>query len=288
MKMSVRRLVKSVLFLAAGCLAAGNALAHIKNEASQFPDIEFSDARFDIVVLVGAGIIPETPVFEPDRPLSRHDLAAWAALARGLGSGGETPDVDALADAALEQGVIESLEGAATYADLNALFLDGQVSVEEPNRTPTRGEAASFIADRLQTEAGRRLLQSLGLQSGATGVVTAVRSESGDHGVSYVVTVGDTLLPMFRHGRVANGPVDLLQWEDREIRRSFVRATGDEDMWIYLEAEPRQTTAATGAPSGTQGEMQETSPVERTLMYWLIAAVVVLGLALFLRRRHSH
>ncbi len=34
------------------------AVAHIKNEASQFPDIEFSYARFDIVLLVGAGIIP--------------------------------------------------------------------------------------------------------------------------------------------------------------------------------------------------------------------------------------
>ena len=39
------------------CCVAGSALAHIKNEASQFPDIEFSESRFDIVVLVGAGII---------------------------------------------------------------------------------------------------------------------------------------------------------------------------------------------------------------------------------------
>lgn len=288
MKTCMRRMVKTILVLAAGCLAAGGALAHIKNEASQFPDIEFSDARFDIVVLVGAGIIPETPVFEPDRALSRRDLAAWVALTRGLGEGGETPQVDALAAAALEQGAVDSLEGAASYADLNALFFDGGLSVAEPGRTPTRGEAASFIAGQLDTAAGRRLLETLGLRAGATGVVTSVRSEPSDHGVSYVVTVGDTPLPMYLHGRVANGPVDLLQWENLEVRRSFVRAAGDHDMWIYLEAKPRETTAAAAAAPGAQEAAPAPPPVERTLMYWLIAAVVVLGLALFMRRRRSH
>ena len=58
-----------------------NISAHIKNEGSQFPDIEFSDSQFEIVLLVGAGILPETPVFEPDLALTRTDLAAWAALA---------------------------------------------------------------------------------------------------------------------------------------------------------------------------------------------------------------
>jgi len=97
-----------ILVLAAivASLTVGNAAAHIKNEASQFPDIEFSDARFDIVLLVGAGIIPETPVFEPDTPFSRGDLASWAALAENLGAGGETPDTEKLAAAALERGLI--------------------------------------------------------------------------------------------------------------------------------------------------------------------------------------
>ena len=66
------------------CWVSGHALAHIKNEASQFPDIEFSGSRFDIVVLVGVGIIPETPVFEPDLPMSKRELAVWAALAAAI------------------------------------------------------------------------------------------------------------------------------------------------------------------------------------------------------------
>ncbi len=279
---------RAMLAAAAGCLAAGGALAHIKNEASQFPDIEFSAARYDIVVLVGAGIIPQTPVFEPDSPLSRHDLAAWVALARGLGTGGETPDVDALAAAALEHGAVESLDGNATYSELNALFFDGSLSVDEPGRTPTRGEAASFIADQLPTEAGHALLESLDLQIGATGAVTSVRTEGGEgHGAAYVITVGGTDLPMYAHGRVANGPVDLLQWNGREVRRSFVREGDHGPMWIYLEAEPREETAAPAMAATPQTESGP-PPVDRKLMYWLVAGVVVLGLALFVRRRRSH
>ncbi|HET6629656.1 MAG TPA: hypothetical protein VFG91_07765 [Woeseiaceae bacterium] len=284
----LRRIPKSIVVAAAGCLAAGGALAHIKNEASQFPDIEFSDARYDIVVLVGAGIIPQTPVFEPDSPLSRHDLAAWVALARGLGSGGETPDMDALADAALEHGAVESLDGLTTYAELNALFFGGRLTLEESDQTPSRGEAASFIAEHLDTEAGRALLASLDLRTGATGTVTAVRSERGEEHGAYVIAVGDTALPMYLHGRVANGPVDLLQWKDRKIRRSFVRDTEHGPMWIYLEAEPRVETAAMPAIAGTPQAADGPPPVNRKLMYWLVAAVVVLGLALFLRRRRTH
>ena len=93
---------RGALALLGCCLFISTAFAHIKNEASQFPDIEFSEARFDIVVLVGAGIVPETPVFEPDKPLSKRELATWVVLAAGLGSGGETPDPQALAAAALD------------------------------------------------------------------------------------------------------------------------------------------------------------------------------------------
>ena len=49
--------LRGAIVLTVCCLISGNVLAHIKNEASQFPDIEFSESRFDIVVLVGAGII---------------------------------------------------------------------------------------------------------------------------------------------------------------------------------------------------------------------------------------
>ena len=212
-------------------------LAHTTNEASQFPDIEFSESRFDIVVLVGAGIIPETPVFEPDLPMSRKELAVWAALYNNLGPGGETPDTDALAKSALAAGLVESFDGLATYADINSLFFDGLLTPASPEATPTKGEAASYIASMLSLPPGESLLAKRGLQVGPVGEVVSVESRTNpDGGSSYYITIGGLTLPMYAHGRVANGPTDLLLWQDRSVRRSFIRKQGDFKLWEYFEA----------------------------------------------------
>lgn len=262
------------------------SFAHIKNEATQFPDIEFSDARFDIVVLVGAGIVPETPVFEPDKPLTMRELATWGALAEGLARGGETPDVEAIANLAIEAGVVSDLEGDATLGDVNDMFFRGELELPDPARTPTKAEAASLIAAQLDTDVGRALLDKRRLIAGAVGDVVAVGTEKGHHGNVYVVTVGDTTLPLDEHGRVANGPTDLLQWEGRRVRRSFVRGSGDRARWLYLEAEPREAAKpVVEAKPEVIAPVPEPPPEQRHTMYWLIAAVAILGVLLFFRRR---
>lgn len=286
---------RKVATTAALLLLTANVLAHIKNEATQFPDIEFSDSRFDIVVLVGAGIIPETPVFEPDKNLSNADFAAWAALAEGLLRGGETPDVEALATAALDNGIVESLDGDATLGQLNRVFFSGQLDVDDPLRTPSKAEAATFVANALNTEAGRPLLAKRGLSSGATGEVTSVVITEGHHGNAYVMTVGGTARAMDEHGRVANGPTDLLQWQGRVIRRSFERGIGDKAKWLYLEAEPRQLATA-GTSEAAPPVIGETPAINtepaapesnRKLLYLLLGAALILALVLFFNRRKS-
>ena len=282
---------KKVALVALALFASSAALAHIKNEATQFPDIEFSDARFDIVVLVGAGIVPETPVFEPDKALSKHELATWLALAEGLLPGGETPDVDALAAAAVEQGLVDSLDGDATLADVNQLFFAGQLDMEDPGRPPTKAEAASLIATALNGEAGAALLEKRGLTIGASGAVTRIEITEGHHGDAYVLTIGGETLAMDAHGRVANGPTDLLQWEGRSVRRSFVKGSGHHANWLYLEAEPREVAAPdevmATAPDAITAPVVTRPPADRSLLYWLVAAVVILGVLLFFRRRHA-
>lgn len=277
-------------------LFAISAFGHIKNEASQFPDIEYSEARFDIVMLVGAGIIPETPVFEPDKPMSRRELATWVALSQGLKPGGETPDTAALADAARDAGLVDALEGDASLGDLDRLFFGGETRVENPELIPTKAEAASFIAAHLDSAAGLALLESRGLEPGATGSIAAVETREGHHGNVYVITVGETAHPMDAHGRVANGPTDLLQWEGRLVRRSFVRRGGDSPVWTYLEAQPPAAAAPAEAPvpgtadvAGTPAAEPErdagAQPVDRQLLLVLVAGVIVLGFVLFFRRR---
>ena len=283
-----------IALVVAGLLACANALGHIKNEATQFPDIEFSAARFDIVVLVGAGIIPETPVFEPDKALSNEELASWVALAQGLGRGGENPDTAALAAAALERGIVNSLAGDASVADLNRLFFDGNLGIEAGERTPTKAEAASFIATALGSEVGKALLERRNLAAGVSGDVTEVALEQGHHGNVYVLTIGGIKLQMDEHGRVANGPTDLLQWEGRSVRRSFIRGSGDHAQWMYLEAEPRRAAPADAAPAATGtvtselvAAAVEEPAADRSVFYWLVAVAVILGAVLFFQRRRS-
>ncbi len=303
MRTNARNVMRRAAVMLGAALISMPTVAHIKNEASQFPDIEFSDARFDIVMLVGAGVIPETPVFEPDKPLSRRELATWAALARGLRPGGETPDTDELADAALAAGIVDSLDGEATIDDLDALFFDGTGDVTDPDSTPTKAEAAAFIASHLDSASGLELLQSRNLEPGATGAVAPVETKKGHHGSVYVITVGDTTLPMDAHGRVANGPTDLLQWEGRTVRRSFVRSRGATSVWMYLEAQPIGGESVEPAPGAAEHSDaaatvvmngEEAGPVTLppdddadvpVKLLGLVIAVLVLGFMLFYRRR---
>ena len=268
------------------CLVSGHALAHIKNEANQFPDIEFSESRFDIVVLVGVGIIPETPVFEPDMPMSKRELAVWAALAAELGAGGETPDSAALADSALDHGLVDTLDGDATIEDLNQAIFAGALSVEHGGNVPSKAEAATIIAEQLHMETGLVLLNRKGLRVGNTGVVSAVTAGDSHHGAAtYTITIDGTSLPMYSHGRVANGPVDLLQWQGRTVARSFVRGEGHSAMWTYLESEQLKEVVAADPTQAMVDTPGEPPPADHRLRYGLTAAVVVLGFVLFFRRR---
>lgn len=267
-------------------VVSGSASAHIKNEASQFPDIEYSDSRFDIVLLVGAGVIPETPVFEPDKALSRQELASWVALARGLAPGGETPDTAALAAAAIDAGVLANLDGNATWGELRSSFFGDEMPVEDADAIPTKGEAASFIASHLDSETGRELLQQRGIAAGAVGTVTAIETREGHHGNTYILTIGGASIAMDAHGRVANGPTDLLQWEGRNVRRSFVRTHDDFSNWIYLEAAPDEPVLQESPPeSVVEPTIAEPPAEQRQLLWWLLAGVFMLGLILFFRRR---
>lgn len=280
--------LRNTLVSLACCLVVGIAEAHIKNEASQFPDIEFSASRFDIVFLVGVGIIPETPVFEPDKPLSKRELAVWAVLAANLGSSGETPDTSALADIALEHELLDSLDGDATVAYLNRAIFGGSHTVADADNVPTKAEAATFIAQQLYLDTGTDLLQRKGLRAGATGVVTKVEAGDSHHGAAtYMITIEGTSLAMFSHGRVANGPVDLLQWQGRTVGRSFVRGEGHDAMWTYLEAERLQEVVSDEIKSLRVETPTQPPPADRRLLYGLTTAVLLLGLVLFFRRRRQ-
>jgi hypothetical protein len=126
--------------------------------------------------------------------------------------------------------------------------------------------------------------------------VTAVTTKQGHHGNVYVVTVGDVTHALDEHGRVANGPTDLLQWEGRTIRRAFVRGSDEKAVWTYLEAAPREPAvvapvatpgSATAAAPGDSSGDDVAAPPDRRLLLGLVLAVVLLGVVLFAQRRRS-
>ena len=80
---------------------------------------------------------------------------------------------------------------------------------------------------------------------GLGGAVTEVAIEEGHHGNAYVMTVGGTKLQMDEHGRVANGPIDLLQWEGRS-RSAIVSFAAVATMrsGFISKPQPRELAAA--------------------------------------------
>ena len=152
------------------------------------------------------------------------------------------------------------------------------------------GDVQEVIATALGSEVGQGLLERRGLGTGVGGDVTDVAIEEGHHGNAYVLTIGGTKLQMDEHGRVANGPTDLLQWEGRRVRRSFVRGSGDHAQWIYLEAEPRQAAPVVAAPAANgevTSEPVDKPATDRSMLYWLVAVALVLGAGLFFQSRRS-
>jgi hypothetical protein len=246
----MKRLIKSSLLRSVAvamllALSLVSVNAHILTETSQFPDIKTSDARFDIIVLVAAGIVPETSEFGPDKNLTRTDLAAWGAQAASLLGKVDKPDVNALARAALEQGMVKSLDGDATYTDINALFFNSKDQPAQPDAVPTRAQAATYLAKGLTAPVPASLLEKSGLHSGPVGAVASVESKTNpDGGSSYYLTIGDTTLPMYTHAKVGNGPSDIAKWKGMVARRTFVRKLGDISVWAYLEAETVEGKAA--------------------------------------------
>jgi hypothetical protein len=211
--------------------------AHTDNEASLFPDISDHESRYDILMLAAMGIIPESDKFQPDEVLPRRELAVWGMLAARQGVMTET-DKAQLAELALRQNIIDSLEGDASYKDINNVLFRGKLVLEQADANPTRAEAVSFIIANLQRDIeGGSLLSKLGMQMGPQGKIDKVESKLNPDGSStYYVTIAGITNPFYSHGKVANGPVDVGQWQDREIEKSVVRELAGFKLWIYLEA----------------------------------------------------
>jgi hypothetical protein len=208
------------------------AFAHVTRADTQFSDIASPELRLDVGLLTALGIVPKGETFAPDKPLTRRDLAVWAALSTGKSDHDKKLDPTALAKAALAAGQVGSLEGDASFADLSRAFFKDAIVPDRRDAVPTRAEAVRFLAAHADV-----LLRGSALKAGSTGAIVKVeqkKTEAG--GTIYYLTVGQTTLPMHAHGSVGAGPSDLSRWVGKSVRRTVIRTENGRDMWAYLEA----------------------------------------------------
>jgi len=246
-------------------------MAHVQNENSLYSDIEFSEAKEEIVLLHGIQAISlegGVNLYRPFDLLTRSTLAYWSG--KFLGLGGPGASANEIREAALRDGLVESLEGHATYGDVSQAYFAGQASVEEASSTLSR-EAFALYMGTFFTDpvGGMTLFDMAGYEPGPTGLVEEVESSSVTEGGSsydvYRIAVGGVWYQVSHHPKILNGPVDLTQWVDKMVEASWyapVSGDGGEKQLEIIKVGEAQFTPEEIAvidEGAANGEIDETT-----------------------------
>lgn len=282
-----------------------SALAHITNEQNLYEDLQYSEAKSEIVYLSGIGVIASdhgTMLFSPKEPLKRADLGYWVGSFFKL-AGGDAKHEE-LAQAALEKGLVPSLEGIATYEDINRAYFKGKAQLENPAGEVTREEFARFLYEhRSEAIDGKTLPEQAGFARGPVGTVEKVTSveekdASGNSTRTYVLKVADQQVELTAHPKIVQAPVDPAEWEGRSITESWVVSQDGRPKQLQVivfeksDAPATQEQAAKPAAETHGGHGEHTGQVQGAdsgfpyvpvLVGVLLVAVV--GLLLFGKRR---
>ncbi len=233
-----------LLVLMFSLLFSTAAFGHgITNEKTLYEDLKFTNIQKEMVFMRALGTISGegSNLFRPQDTLTKEELGFFAARYHGL-AGHSAPREEAL-ELALENELVDSIEGNATYADVNHAYFEGKASVENPDNELTREELVVFLS-RFFTETidGQTLPEIRGWSAGPTGVVEVVDYEvlldEGTPYKDYVVTIGGQTFPVNDHGRIYNGPVDLSAWEGKTVSESWLRdlSSGGQEFRVLVAA----------------------------------------------------
>jgi hypothetical protein len=251
-------LKKVLLFISLFTLLfSSSVFAHVTNEKTIYDDIEFSEAKEEIVYLRGLEVIAYehgAKLFKPQDTLTKADLAFWAVKFKGLdkkqgehGHGGDSKKED-IQKLAIDHGLIDSLEGNATHGDVNKAYFEGKAPVEKPDQELTKEEFALFMGQFLKEKVdGKTLFDMVGFEPGPTGVVEKVSFEmEGEGEKAYKVfryTIGGKEYQVSKHPKILYGPVDLSAWEGKKTGESWLTSGhGDEKVVQIIVVDKGQFT----------------------------------------------
>lgn len=218
------------------------------NEKTLYDDIEFSQAKEEIVYLRGLDVIAYehgAKLFKPQDKLKKAEVAFWAASLKGLG--GHDAKAEDLQKSAVENGLIDSLEGNATYADVNKAYFAGKAPVEKPENELTREEFALFMGQFLKEKVDEKtLFEMAGAEPGPTGVIEKVTVKEEGEGEQkkkiYWFTFEGKDYKVSPHPKMLYGPVDLTQWKGKKVGDSWLAGHGEEKVLQIFVLEQDQFT----------------------------------------------
>ncbi|AFC31223.1 hypothetical protein PM3016_4459 [Paenibacillus mucilaginosus 3016] len=274
-------------------LLGAPALAHVENEKTLYDDLEHTQALEDIVFVRALGLVSAeggAKLFRPQAGLRKADLAYWAGVYHRYGGGGKSEEQ--VRDAALKNGLVDSLEGDAAYEDVSRAYFGGQAPVEKPGTKLTRAELAVYLRKHAQEPiGGQKLLDKLGITAGPSGVISKVTSSQAGEGSSaypvYRVVIGGREYGVSPHPKALYGPADLKQWEGKTLAETWIsgaNGTAPELQVLKLEkgqfgSEAMEASAAAHAhhhdePSVTSGGFPVLPLVAALLgagiVFWLV------------------
>lgn len=226
------------------------ASAHIVYAGNAFADIGLSEYREEIVYASRLGLIASEEggdVFRPADPLLRADLAQWAAAFYGLAA---ADDPEGAGKAALDAGLVASLEGQATYGDIDRAVFRGGLTLEDgaypADRAVTREQYAAFVVKFAATQVeGKRLEEHAGLAAGPAGVVQ-VRTNA-DAAYGYEFLIDGKVWTLGGHPRIVHAPGDPALWDGRELAASWIAAGAADAALELLDFKDTVTSAADDA-----------------------------------------
>jgi hypothetical protein len=278
-------------------LAGSTVSAHVSNEKTIYDDIEFSEAKEEIVYLRGLNVIAHergANLFKPQEKLTKQELAFWVATYKKLG--GHDASKEDLQKAAVDQALIDSLDGNATYKDVNKAYFDGKAPLENADAELTKEDFAQYMGIFLTEKVdGKTLFDMAGYEPGPSGVVEKVEFETEGEGDSaykvFRYTIGGRVYQLSQHPKILNGPVDLGVWEGKEIEESWLASGHGEEKVVQIvkvkeaqfsdvELGDTQTTGETKQPDNQVKEEKEESQPKKGLPVVLVGGVVILVIVL--------
>ncbi|WP_159882420.1 hypothetical protein [Paenibacillus puerhi] len=281
-------------------LVIPTGLAHVENEKTLYDDIETSKALEDIVYLRGMGLIAAeagAKLYRPLAPLRKADLAYWAGMYHGFGAEGKSPEQ--VREEAMRRGLVDALEGDATYADVSRAYAEGKASAPDPDAKLTREAFASYMRRLVQDPAeGKALAERIGYKAGPSGVIEQVIEGKEGEGSSaystYKIVVGGQEYVLSQHPKALFGPTDLKQWQGKTLEETWLSGAeaGKPELQILKLAKGQFSSEAIAASSGghehhgEHGEHADGHEEAKRIPYLPIAAVLLgAAVVLWLRRK---